>query len=345
MVGQRTGFFRFEGHRLAFATVGEGPPLVLPAWWVSNVVEDWKENRFRRFMGGLATGRLVIRYDRLGCGMSDRVRPRTTLAVDYELAVLSALIDHLGLPRVSLAGDSIGGPTAVLYAARNPERVDRLLLYGAFANGAELAPPRIQQAMVDLVRSHWGLGSRMFADIFVPSGDAEERDAFAALQRLSTTADTAADLLELAYATDVSEAAADVRAPTRVVHRRDDRAVRLRAGEQLAALVPDAELVVLEGDAHLAWHGDTDSVLEASAPFLGIAAPPPREPASDVEVLSPRERDVLRLVADGLSDADIAERLVLSPHTVHRHVANILRKLRLHSRAAAAAHAARTGLA
>ena len=85
-------------------------------------------------------------------------------------------------------------------------------------------------------------------------------------------------------------------------------------------------------------------MLAAVAPFLGIAAPPTREQAADIGELSPRELDVLRLVAEGLSDGEIAERLVLSPHTVHRHVANIRRKLGLHSRAAAAAHAARTGL-
>jgi DNA-binding NarL/FixJ family response regulator len=153
----------------------------------------------------------------------------------------------------------------------------------------------------------------------------------------------AADLLELTFATDVRETLAEVRVPTLVVHRRRDRAIRLAAGEQLAALIPNAELVVLEGDAHLPWHGDMDDVLRAIAPFLGVPAPPPA-PSAEVAALSERERDVLRLVAEGLSDADIGERLVLSPHTVHRHVANIRRKLGLHSRAAAAAHAARAGI-
>ncbi|MFL5936382.1 MAG: helix-turn-helix transcriptional regulator [Gaiellaceae bacterium] len=100
---------------------------------------------------------------------------------------------------------------------------------------------------------------------------------------------------------------------------------------------------MLEGDAHLPWQGDLDDVLVAVAPFLGVT-PPARETRAEVEELTPREREVLRLVAEGLSDGDIAAQLVLSPHTVHRHVANILRKLGLHSRAAAAAHAARAGL-
>jgi pimeloyl-ACP methyl ester carboxylesterase/DNA-binding CsgD family transcriptional regulator len=341
--GQQTGFLRFDGHRVAFAVVGEGRPIVLPAWWVSNVVEDWKTAAHRRFLEGLAAGRQVIRYDRLGAGMSDHTRPRETMTLDYEVAMLEAVVEHLGLERFSLVGGSFAGCNAVVYAVRHGDRVDRLVLYGAFANGAELARPEARDATIDLVRKHWGLGSRMLADTFTPSGTADERASFAAFQRNSASAEMAADLLELTFATDVRELLAEVRVPTLVVHRRRDRAIRLAAGEQLAALIPNAELVVLEGDAHLPWHGDMDDVLRAIAPFLGVPAPPPAPPA-EVAELSPRERDVLRLVAEGLSDADIAERLVLSPHTVHRHVANIRRKLGLHSRAAAAAHAARSGI-
>jgi pimeloyl-ACP methyl ester carboxylesterase/DNA-binding CsgD family transcriptional regulator len=342
--GQRTGFFRFDRHRIAFATVGDGPPLVFPAWWVSNIVEDWKLDGYRRFVEALAGERQVIRYDHLGCGLSDRELTRDSLTLDNEVAVLAALIDHLELERVSILGGSFGGCTAVVYTVRHPERVDRLVLYGSFASGAELARPDVRRAMVELVRSHWGLGSRMLADVFVPSGDLDERASFAAFQRESAPAETAGDLLEFIYSVDVREFAAELTTPTLVAHRRDDRAVRLGAGGQLAALLPNAELVVLDGDAHLPWYGDTHAVLEVVAPFLGIAAPPAREVPAVVGELSERERDVLRLVAEGLSDADIAKQLVLSPHTVHRHVANILRKLGLHSRAAAAAHAARAGM-
>jgi len=340
---QQTGFLRFDGRRIAFATVGSGAPIVLPAWWVSNVVEDWKIPAFRRFVEGLAGGKHVIRYDRVGCGMSDRGRPRETMTLEYELAMLDALVDHLGFERFSLVGGSFAGCTAVVYAARHGERVERLVLYGSFANGAELAHPPARDALIELVRRHWGLGSRMLADTFAPSGTRAERTSFASFQRNSASAEMAADLLELTFTTDVRETLAEVRVPTLIVHRRGDRAIRLGAGEQLAALIPDAELVVLDGDAHLPWQGDLDDVLFAVAPFLGVT-PPARETPAEVEELTLREREVLRLVAEGMSDGDIAERLVLSPHTVHRHVSNILRKLGLHSRAAAAAHAARAGL-
>jgi pimeloyl-ACP methyl ester carboxylesterase len=341
---QQTGFFNHGGRRIAYASVGEGPPLVLPAWWVSNLAEDWNHDTFRRFVETLAQTRRVIRYDRLGCGLSQRERPPETMSIDYEADLLGALLDELELDRVSVFGSSCGGPTAIAYAARNPERVDRLVIYGSYANGASLGSSDMRRATVELVRTHWGLGSRMLADLFVPSADTEDREAFAVFQRHSADAAMAAALMELTWDTDVSELATSLAAPVLVVHRRGDRAIRFRAGEQLAALLPGADLVELAGDAHPPWYGDVGDLARAIAPFLGTTAPAPPDPAAEAAELTPRERDVLRLVADGKSDADIARALVLSPHTVHRHVANILRKLGLHSRAAAAAHAARTGL-
>jgi len=253
-------------------------------------------------------------------------------------------VDELELDRVSLFGSSCGGPTAIAYAARHPERVERVVFYGSYANGADLGSSDMRRGVVELVRTHWGLGSRMLADMFVPSADLEDRETFAAFQRHGADAGMAAALMELIWDTDVSEFATGLDAPALVVHRRGDRAIRLKAGERLAALVPDAGLVELDGDTHPPWYGDVDELARAIAPFLGTPAPPAPVPAGGAEELTPRERDVLRLVAEGKSDTDIARELVLSPHTVHRHVANILRKLGLHSRAAAAAQAARAGL-
>jgi pimeloyl-ACP methyl ester carboxylesterase/DNA-binding CsgD family transcriptional regulator len=290
---------------------------------------------------------MVVRYDRVGTGVSDRERPPETFTSEFEAATLCAVLDELGLERVTLMGISCGGCVAVSFAASWPERVDRLLLYGCYADGHALGPPEARTGMVDLVRSHWGLGSRLLADMFGPSWSAETRAAFTASQRASADAGVAASLLELIYETDVREDLPRVRAPALVVHREHDRAMRVRGAREVAALLPRAELTTLPGDAHLPWHGDGDAVLRAVAPFLGIEAPPVPVGGPDadgLDELSEREREVLGLVAQGLSDAQIAERLVISPHTVHRHVANILAKLRLPTRAAAAAHAARAGL-
>jgi DNA-binding CsgD family transcriptional regulator len=181
----------------------------------------------------------------------------------------------------------------------------------------------------------------VLADVFIPSATAEERAEFVAFQRDAGPAELAARTLEATYAFSVERSAGEIRAPTMVLHRRDDRAIRFELGRELAARIPGATFVVLEGADHLPWYGDADAVARAVLEFVGVEAAPTA--AADSE-LSARELEILRLVAAGLSDAEIAERLVLSPHTVHRHVANIRTKLGLPSRAAAVAHAARIGL-
>jgi pimeloyl-ACP methyl ester carboxylesterase/DNA-binding CsgD family transcriptional regulator len=340
-----TGFLEFDGHRVAYASVGTGPQvLVLPAWWVSHVTEDWHATGFRRFVETLATRYRVVRYDRIGTGLSDRERSEATLTLDYEVDLLEALVDHTTDGTVTLLGISCGGCSSVAYAVRNPGRVDRIVLHGAYATGAELGPSAAREALVGLVRSAWGLGSRTLADIFAPDSPTE-REAFGAYQRAASSARMAADLLQLTYELDVREVLPQVDVPTLVLHRSGDRAVPLRAGRNVAALVPGAVLATLDGDAHLPWHGSVEGVLGEAAGFLRLPAPAPiGSDSGGIGALTDREREVLGLVATGLSDSEIAERLVLSPHTVHRHVANIRRKLGLHSRSAAAAEAARAGL-
>jgi DNA-binding NarL/FixJ family response regulator len=135
-----------------------------------------------------------------------------------------------------------------------------------------------------------------------------------------------------------------VRAPTVVVHRRDDRAIPYRLGRELAAAIPSATLVPLAGNAHFPWAGDSDSVARAlrSALETDTAARP--DGRAPLVLLSPREREVLELIASGLSDQEIAQQLVVSPHTVHRHVANIRNKFGRTTRAAAVAEAVRLGM-
>jgi len=344
MLEQQTRFVEFDGRRIAYATVGEGPLLVMPSWWVSHLVEDWRDAGFREFVEPLARRYRVLWYDRLGTGLSDRERPPDTLTLDYEVALLEAVIDELSPDSLTLVGISCGACASAVYAVRHPELVERVVMYGAYSNGRALGRPEAMAAMVELVRAAWGLGSQMLVDVFTPNVTPPKRRAMAAYQRAAAAPETAADLLQLVYSYDVRNALSAMRVPTLVVHRDRDRAIPLRAGQEVAGLVAGADFAAVPGDSHLPWHGDVAGAFGPVAPFLGVTRPARGTATEGIGELSGREREVLRLVAEGFSDADIAERLVLSPHTVHRHVANIRRKLGLHSRSAAAAAAARAGL-
>jgi pimeloyl-ACP methyl ester carboxylesterase/DNA-binding CsgD family transcriptional regulator len=344
VLDQEIRFCAVDGARVAVATAGSGPPLVLPGWWVSNLEANWRSERFRAFVGGLARERTVVRYDRVGTGLSDRARPATAMTLAFELATLEAVTDALELARFDLLGVSYGGGVAATYAERHPDRVGRLVCFGAYARGADLAPPAVRASVLDMIRAHWGLGSRVLSEVWLPGADAAERAEMTEYQRTAADADTAAALLALAYDLDARDSIARLRLPALILHRRGDRAAPFERGSELAALIPGARLLPLDGSAHPPWHGHAASVVEATLAFLRDAgAPAPAGPAAAAD-LSDREREVLRLVASGLSDGQIAEALVVSPHTVHRHVANIRAKLRQPTRAAAAAEAARRGV-
>ncbi len=196
-------FLPYGGRHVAYEIRGDGPPLVAPAWWVSHLELDWQNADFRRFWDRVADGYTLIRYDRLGVGMSDRTIHGTDLTIENEVATLCALLDELGLERVSLVGGSCGSSTAIAFAAAFPERVERLVLYGAYSNGAEIAAPAVTDAILAAVRAHWGLGSRLLSDLFLGKAESAEHERFAQLQRKAATAETAAAVLALVYRLDV----------------------------------------------------------------------------------------------------------------------------------------------
>jgi pimeloyl-ACP methyl ester carboxylesterase/DNA-binding CsgD family transcriptional regulator len=349
------------GRRIAWARSGSGPPLVLSGFWGSHLELNWRDPRFRAFADRLGRHRTVIRYDLPGTGMSAQ-EDLPGGGMDEEAAALAAVVEAAGAGPVDLFAGSSGAPIGIAYAVANPERVRRLLVYGGYAAGAAIADARSRQAIVDLVREHWGLGSRALADVFMPSATAAEREAFVEFQRRSTGAERAAASLAGVYRFDVGERLGAAPAGAFVLHRREDRAIPFALGRDLAARLPEATFVPLEGDDHFPWFGDSAALLAAAFEALGIeeevepspgreaegsaADPGDRAPGAPADPgdLTGRETEVLALIAAGLSDREIAERLFLSPHTVHRHVANVRTKLGLPTRAAAVAEAARRGL-
>ena len=144
-------------------------------------------------------------------------------------------------------------PIAVRYAAEHPRQVERLVLYGSYLDGSAIADPAAREMLTNLIRSHWGLGSRVLADVFIPpSATAAERDEFVAFQRDSASAELAARSLEATYAFSVEEdSAGQIWSPTALLHRRNDRAIPFELGRQLAARIPGAVFAALEGADHL----------------------------------------------------------------------------------------------
>jgi pimeloyl-ACP methyl ester carboxylesterase len=255
-----------DGLRIAYTSVGRGPPLVVVPPWLSHQELSWQVPAFCRFCEKLAQHHTLVQYDRAGTGLSDR--KRTDFSLDSDVRDIETVIDHLKLKRLTLMGWSFGGPIAIAYTAKHPRHVSQLILYGTYACGAAITTEEVKASAISLVQAHWGVASKMFADILVPS-DAAYSEAGAKYLRECATAEMAAKTLDFSYRNDVVHLLPSLRVPTLVLHRHQDRAMPFRAGRELASLIPNAHFVPLEGVDHLPWLGDSDSVLRAIAEFLG----------------------------------------------------------------------------
>jgi pimeloyl-ACP methyl ester carboxylesterase/DNA-binding CsgD family transcriptional regulator len=314
--------------RVAYSTTGAGPALLCDSGWITDLHKQLEFFSFGDFIERLAERFTVIRYDKPGCGLSDR--DGIDLSFDGQVAAALAVADAAGAGHFSLFGASQGGQVAAAIAAKYPERVEALVLYGTCASGSDLIPADVRDSVVALVRAHWGLGLKALAGAFVADPTAEDVAAFARFQRASASAAVAARLLEVYYETDIRALLPAVRARTAVLHREGDRGTRFELGREVAALIPGATLIPLPGASHLFYHGDWPAVLEATLGFLC-------EPASPGPRLTGRELEVAELIAAGLTNHSIARRLSVAPRTAEAHVENIRRKLEVHSRAEIAA--------
>lgn len=335
---------RFAGTpagRVAYSVVGSGPPLVCLLGWVSHLGLMWENPQHRRFVEALAREHTVIRYDKLGCGLSDRTR--TDFTMEFELAVLEALVEHLGLERFALFGSCEGGQVAAAYAASHPDALSSLIVYGSCVRGGDLAADDVRQSVLALVRAHWGLGSRVLADIWFPEAPAELTGVFAQLQRAAATAGMAASLLDMYYRFDVADLLPAIRVPTLVAHRRGSRAVRFELGRELAALVPGAQFAALAGRMQPIYAEGTDSAASTLLSFLRDKTRDSRRDRSPERTgmtgakitgapLTAREFQVADLIADGLTNAEIARRLGVSVRTIDSHVEHVRTKLGVRAR-------------
>lgn len=327
------------GVEIASAVVGrETPtaPIVYVSGWLGHLERGWALPEERAFFEALARGTRLVRYDRAGCGLSVGA-PRTDPSVSppslaSELEQLSAVVDAASPGPVDLVGASLGAPVAAAWASEHPERVRRLVLYGGWASGAEVAAPGVRAGILALVEASWGLGADVLTDLFAPDAGAAMRAELARYQRATSDAATARALLALSYDLEVSARLAAVRAPTLVVHREHDRAAPLAQAHALADGIPGARLEVLPGRSHLPFVGDSAALVAVIRRFLGLPAL-----RAGGGMLTARQREVAALVADGRTNRQIAARLGIDERSAEGHVERIRQRLGVRSRAQVAA--------
>jgi pimeloyl-ACP methyl ester carboxylesterase/DNA-binding CsgD family transcriptional regulator len=332
-----------DGACLAWASHGSGPSLVKTSNWLTHLEFDWESPVWRYWLDGLGQSHRVVRYDERGCGLSDQDVGEPS--VDKWVSDLETVVDAGAIERFTLLGISQGAAIAIAYSVRHPERVERMVLYGGYARGRNHRGERdVAQALAAAIRAGWEQPNpafrRVFTMRFLPEGTPEQMAWYDELQKRTTSAENAARLTEARSEVDVCHLAPHVQAETLVAHARGDSAVPFQEGRLLATLIPNARLVPLDSINHLLLPGDPAWPVFLSE-FRRFTGARPAPALGGVDDLSERERQVLRLVTDGLSNEEIAQRLFLSVRTVERHLSNVYAKLRVSGKAARAAAAAR----
>jgi pimeloyl-ACP methyl ester carboxylesterase/DNA-binding CsgD family transcriptional regulator len=346
LIEQEVRFCRgHDGVRLAYAVHGSGPPLVVVSCWLSHLQHDWQSPVWRHFLDQLGDIATVIRYDERGFGMSDwNVED---FSIEARVSDLEAVLDAAGLDKFAMLGMSGGSAVAMAYAAAHPERVSRLILYGTVCGEPVMLSPD-QRAEEETYRSMIRVGwakedadfRRVFTKRFIPDATEEQLRWFDDLQRMSTSPANAVASRIARQQIDIHDDLPRITAPTIVLQAIGDRSTTFDNAVTVSSRIPGARLVTLESRNHIlladepAWGV---FINEVSA-FLG----PERRTHTErtdhpSEQLSPREREVLRLAAEGRTNDEIAAALTVSVRTVERHLSNTYAKLGLGGRVARAA--------
>lgn len=339
-----------DGIRLAYARAGKGPPIVRVGTFLTHLEYDWQSPVWRPWLDNFSRFHTLYRYDVRGCGLSDQ--NADDFSLETLLGDLETVVDTAGLERFTLFGMSQGGGMAVWYAARHPERVSRLIVYGGYLQGSRFSDPtsidyeefEIRQKLFKLA---WATDNPAYRQVFttrlLPEGTPEQIKWLNDLQRLSTSPENAVRLSEAYSALNVFTEASTLSVPTLVLHARGDLTVNFEKGRKVAAQIPGTLFVPLDSKNHIllpsesAWSQFWQHVYR----FLDIPEKSYRDQLQSAATssiltrfaeLSLRERDVLELVARGYRNDKIAATLVLSPKTVRNYVSRIFAKLNVSSR-------------
>lgn len=342
--------------QIAYSVTGDGLPLVKAANYLTHLEHDWHSPVWSHWWQGLAETHQLIRYDARGSGLSDWDVESYTME-DW-VHDLEAVVTACNLDRFSLLGISQGAAVCVAFAAKHPERISKLVLYGGYARGRfhrDLdSHARMEaEALINLIRVGWGKENPAFRQLFstmlIPEADLEQMASLNQLAKISTTPENASKMERAFYEIDVRSLARQVTVPTLVLHPRQDASIPMEEGRLLAALIPDSRFVQLESKNHILLEQEPAWIrfLTEVRSFLGTGADTPDLPPTTLPVfpeLTPREHDVLEMIAQGLDNQQIADHLVVSQKTIRNHISHIFQKLMVRNRAQAIVLARQAGM-
>jgi DNA-binding CsgD family transcriptional regulator/pimeloyl-ACP methyl ester carboxylesterase len=335
-----------DGVSVAWQAAGTGPALVwMPS--LGNLVAQWRIPFLRRAYEALAGSLQLVLYDGRGTGSSSRQVDPGDLGVDAQLRDLDAVVAAAGLDHYAVLGYYHSVPAALAHAAAHPEQVTRMVLFGGSARTRDVMSPSQTQALLSLVEQDWDLFADSAANTWLGWQAGEAGRLLAESLRTAANPTVVVAMFREAAQTDVHSLLPSIRTPTLVVHRQSDRQMPPEVSAGLAAALPAGRLVQPPGDRPALFLEDVAADVELVRGFVtdGTVLEPAAVAPADRSGLTPRERDVLRLLAGGGTNAGIARTLDITEHTVERHVANLYRKIGARGRAEATAYAVRAGLA
>lgn len=344
-----------DGVRIAYGTIGDGPPLVKAANYLTHLEHDFIGPVWEHWHKGLSKHHTYIRYDARGSGLSDRNVKEYSM--DAWVQDLEAVVDAAGLTRFALVGLSQGASVSVAFAARYPEKVSHLILYGGYARGRfnrNLTPEQRTEAetMINVIRTGWGQENpafrQLFSTLLMPEGTKRQMDWLNQLAKISASPDDASRMERAFYHIDVTHQAGKVSVPTLVLHSKNDACIPFEEGRILASHIPGARFVTLDSVNHIlleeepAWK----HFLAEVENFVGSGKENTvREDSQKAfPELTPRELDVLKLISKGYKNDEIAAEFYISPKTVRNHVTRIFSKMQVDSRGKAIVLAREAGL-
>ncbi len=294
-----------DGVSIAYATVGSGPTLVvLPAvWWQFSLVRA--KPLWQRFYEQLGRGRRLVHYDGRGFGLSQREVDDELRVEDAGVVDLEAVVQALQLDSAVLFASTLAGPTAISYTLRHPDKVSHLILYGTFSRGSDVMPQEQVAPLVSLARTSWRTAAQVFADVSARERHPQESLELATIFRESGDGENVARLVESGADVDMDDLLPRVRCKTLVIHRREDAFIPFRTGQKLAANIPNAQLVALEGSVHGYHLDEAGEIPAAIEEFLTGKELSPATPhvAADTHTILFTDMEGSAAVAQRLGDA------------------------------------------